>query len=132
MQKLYRTKTQSEKGISSVEFAVVMPLLMLVLFVVMVLSIHGFSVLAVATGVPLEARASGSGIELLSVFETTAAAGAPVIGGAPICQRAVLAQLDSAPIFQFPMLPEAPMRMHAGSVARNWQFYAGPPQDGCN
>ena len=135
MKNLHLVTRTNEKGISSVEFAVVMPLLMLLFFVVFALSIHGFSVLTVATGVPLEARASGAGggsLALLSAFKTTAAAGGPAIGGAPNCQRALYAQLDAAPLFQFPMLPEAPMRLHAGSVARNWQFYAGPPDDGCN
>lgn len=135
MRNLYHRLARNEKGISSVEFAIVMPLLMLLFFVVLALSIHGFSILKVAAGVPLEARASGTGSSspsLLSAFETTAAAGGPAIGTAPGCQRALYAHLDAAPVFQFPMLPEAPLRMHAGSMTRIWQFYAGPPEDGCS
>lgn len=131
----HRMRAKSEKGLSGVEFAAVLPVFMLSFFAVMGLAIWGYSVLFAATGVPVEARAFGAGagpVGVLTALETTSAAsGSLELGGAPACGRGVYARLDAAPLINFPGLGDFALRMRAGSATRNWQFWPGEPADGC-
>lgn len=131
----YHLQANEEKGLAGVEFAAVLPVFMLSFFVVLGLAVWGYSVLFAATGVPVEARAFGTGsgtIGILNALDTTSvAAGSLSVGGAPTCSRGAYARLDAAPLFNLPMLGDFAMRMRAGSVTRNWQFWPGEPTDGC-
>jgi hypothetical protein len=133
-----RAQRSGERGVSSVEFAVVLPLFMMLFFVVLGLTVMMFSTLFAATGVPVEVRAAATHVgspQILSALDTTApGAGDLTIGTAPGCERAVYGQLSSDLPFLVPMLDamRVGLRLHGGSVMRNWQFWAGPPDDGCN
>jgi Flp pilus assembly protein TadG len=130
-------------GLASTEFALVLPLFMLLLMVVLALTIQYFSALLAAAGVPMGARlagvahssSAGYGLtqRLMNVIAPAgAAAGAARIqGGAPGCQRAVTARLDATSGFSVPMLGDVLVRLRAGSQTRDWQFWAGQPDDGC-
>ncbi len=128
-------RESGERGVSSVEFAVVLPLFMLLFFAVLALAIMAFSALFAATGVPAELRAASTDsgpLNLLARLDTTApAAGALNIGVAPGCERALYAKLETDVPFKVPMLPEVDLHLRAGSVMRHWRFWPGPPSDGC-
>jgi hypothetical protein len=123
-----------QKGVSSAEFALILPLFLTMVFFVFGIALAGINVLWTATVVPVEARGAGIGTgthNLTSAFLLSAEAGGPGIGASPTCQRAVLARLDAAPSLQVPMLPGVGIRLRAGSEARRWQFWPGPPTDDC-
>ena len=122
------------KGVSSAEFALVLPLFLTMVFFIFGIALAGINVLWTATVVPVEARNAGVGTgtrDLTSVFSLSAETGGPGIGASPTCQRAVLARLDAAPSMHVPMLPGVNIRLRAGSEARRWQFWADPPTDDC-
>ena len=122
------------KGVSSAEFALVLPLFLTMVFFIFGIAVAGINVLWTATVVPVDARDAGVGVgarDLTSALSLSAEAGGPGIGASPTCQRAVLARLDAAPSLQVPMLPEVNIHLRAGSEARRWQFWAGPPSDDC-
>lgn len=125
-----------EQGVAGVEFAVVLPLFLMLVFFVLGVSVMGFSALFAATGVPVEARALGAhqgAPNVLGGLETTAAAAGQVSrGAAPGCSRAVYARLSAEAPFQALLLPEVVYRLRGGSVTRDWQFWAGPAADGCH
>lgn len=125
-----------ERGASSVEFAIVLPLFMTLFFTVLGLSVMAFSILFAGTGVPVEARAAATGagsLDILAALETTGpAAGALSVRAAPGCERAIYARLSTELPLSIPMLPEVGLRLRGGSVMRNWQFWPGPPTDGCD
>lgn len=125
-----------ERGVSSVEFAIVLPLFMTLFFTVLGLSVMAFSILFAGTGVPVEARSAATGagpIEILAALQTTApATGAISVGAAPGCERAIYARLSTELPLNIPMLPEVGLRLRGGSVMRNWRFWPGPPTDGCD
>lgn len=125
-----------ERGVSSVEFAVVLPLFMMLFFFVLGLTIMAFSLLFAATGVPIELRAAAidqSSPNLLAALETTTpAAGSISIGAAPGCERAMYAHLEADFPFEVPMLEAVRLYLKGGSVMRHWQFWPGPAADGCH
>lgn len=133
-----RARKSGERGVSSVEFAAVLPLFMMLFFVVLGLTVMMFSTLFAATGVPVEVRAAAAHLgspQILSALDTTApGAGDLTVGTAPGCERAVYGQLSSDLPFRVPMLDamRVGLRLHGGSVMREWKFWAGPPDDGCN
>jgi hypothetical protein len=136
MRHMKTTRQHWERGASSVEFAIVLPLFMLMFFAVMGLAIWAYSALFAATGVPVEARASGihtNSPQMLNALRTTsgAAGSLQVSQGAPGCARAVYARLNASPAISIPMLGEVAIRLRAGSQTRNWQFWPGKPADGC-
>ena len=123
-----------QAGVSSAEFALVLPLFLTMVFFVFGIALAGINVLWAATIVPADARNAGLGTGthgLTSVFSLSAEAGAPGIGVSPTCQRALLAQLNAAPQLKVPMLPGVAIRLRGGSEARRWQFWSGPPSDDC-
>ena len=123
-----------QKGVSSAEFALGLPLFLTVVFFVFGVALAGINVLWTATVVPVEARGAGIGTgthDLTSAFSLSAEAGSPGIGASPTCQRAVLARLDAAPTLRVPMLPGVNIHLRAGSEARRWKFWPSPPSDDC-
>ena len=127
---------RDERGVASVEFVIVMPLFMLMFFVIFALAVWAYSSLFAATGVPVEARASGvhtGSPQILSALNSTspAAGEVQISQGAPGCARAVYANLNASPVIDIPMLDEVAIRLRAGSQTRNWQFWPGQPADGC-
>ncbi len=136
MRKIKNVINHSERGVSSVEFAIVLPLFMLTFFAVLGLAVWAYSALFAAAGVPVEARASGihtASPQVLGALRTTSAAASSlqVSQGAPGCARAVYARLNASPAISIPMLGEVAIRLRAGSQTRNWQFWPGKPTDGC-
>ena len=124
-----------EKGVSSAEFAIVLPVFLSMVFFVFGIALGGFNVLWTATVIPVEAREAGVGrgfLGLMGTLSLSAQAGSPSIGTSPTCQRALLAQLEAAPSLSVPLLPAVNIHLRGGSVTRNWQFWAGPPVDGCD
>jgi hypothetical protein len=130
-------------GLASVEFALVLPLFLTMVMIVLALAIGYFSLCLAAAGVPAGARQSGvtgsasAGLgmtrQILSVVGPAGAvSGATQISlGAPGCERAVIAQLNSSSALDVPLLDALAIRFRAGSVTRSWQFWAGKPSDGC-
>ncbi len=124
-----------EKGVSSAEFAIVLPVFLGMVFFVFGISLGGFNVLWTATVVPVEAREAGVGrgsLGLMGTLSLSGQAGSPSIGTSPTCQRALLAQLEAAPSLSVPLLPAVNIHLRGGSVTRNWRFWGGPPTDGCD
>ena len=124
-----------EKGVSSIEFAMVLPTFLGMVFFVFGIALGGFNVLWTAAVVPVEAREAGGGRGSLGLMDTlslSAEAGSPSVGTSPTCERALLARLDAAPSLAVPLLPEVNIHLRGGAVTRNWQFWAGPPDDGCD
>jgi len=124
-----------EKGVSSAEFAIVLPVFLGMVFFVFGIALGSFNVLWTATVIPVEAREAGVGrgfLGLMGTLSLSAQAGSPSIGTSPTCQRALLAQLEAAPSLSVPLLPAVNIHLRGGSVTRNWQFWAGPPTDGCD
>ena len=123
-----------EKGVSSAEFAIVLPVFVGMVFFVFGIALGGSNVLWTAGVIPVEARAAGVGRGspgLMDVMPLSAEAGSPSIGASPVCQRALLARLEASPSLSVPLFPTVNIRLHGGSVTRNWRFWAGPPADGC-
>jgi hypothetical protein len=124
-----------EKGVSSMEFAMVLPVFLGMVFFVFGIALGGFNALWTAAVVPVEAREAGVGRGSLGLMDTlslSAEAGSPSVGTSPTCERALLARLEASPPLSVPLLPEVNIHLRGGSVTRNWQFWAGPPDDGCN
>ncbi len=122
------------KGVSSAEFALLLPLFLTMVFFVFGIALAGINVLWTATVVPVEARGAGIGSgthNLTSAFLLSAEAGGPGIGASPTCQRALLARLNATPTLRVPMLPGVNIHLRAGSEARRWKFWPGPPSDDC-
>jgi hypothetical protein len=123
-----------EKGVSSAEFAIVLPVFLGMVFFVFGIAVAGFNVLWTAAVIPVEAREAGIGggsLGLMDALSLSAEAGSPGVGTSPACQRALLARLDASPSFTVPLFPTVNIRLRGGSVTRNWRFWAGPPADGC-
>jgi hypothetical protein len=123
-----------EPGVSSAEFAMVMPLFLAMVFFVFGIAVAGFNLLWTAAVIPVEAREAGIGhgsLGLMAALSLSSEAGSPSIGTSPSCQRALLARLEASPSFSVPLFPAVNIHLHGGSVTRYWQFWAGPPTDGC-
>lgn len=126
-----------ERGDSGLEGAVAVPAGFMLFFLILALTVIGYTRLVAATVVPENARAAGLGqpgasARLLS--ETALGqqvAGSLTTGTAPGCQRAVTARLNASGSMSVPMLETVAARVRAGSTARYWRFWAGPPADGC-
>jgi len=135
---------QSEKGVSSAEFALVLPTFLLAVMVLFAVALWLFSLLLAGTGVPAGARAAGteSGLSggyarlqtIMGIVQPAAgAAGAAQLSlGAPGCERAVFARLNAAGGFHLPLLGDLSVRLRAGAQGRDWRFWAGKPSDGCD
>ncbi len=123
-----------QAGVSSAEFALVLPLFLTMVFFIFGIALAGINVLWTATGVPADARSAGLGAgthDLTSVYSLGAEAGAPGLGVSPTCRRAILARLDATPLLRVPILPGVNIRLRAGSEVRRWQLWLGPPSDTC-
>ncbi|MCC7362051.1 MAG: hypothetical protein IT317_21380 [Anaerolineales bacterium] len=139
-----RCRSSQEKGVSSAEFALVMPAFFLAVMVVLALALWLFSLLLAATGVPAGARVAGTEAGLGSgyarvqtimgvVQPAASAAGATRFSqGVPGCERAITARLNGAGGFRVPMLGDLSARLQAGAQGRDWRFWAGKPSDGCD
>jgi Flp pilus assembly protein TadG len=119
----------------------VMPLLFTLVFGMLALAIMFYSAFAAEAAVAQGARRAGitgsaaagrtEAARIMSVIGPSAAVSWNVsINAAPGCERAVLARLDSGASVRVPLV-ELFFRLRAGSQARRWQFWAGPPADGC-
>jgi len=126
----------AERGVAGVEFALVLPLFLMLVFFVLAVAVMGFSALFTATGVPIEARAfavrEGSPNMLAQLDTTASAAGQISRSQAAFCERAVQARLFTRSPFSVPMLPEVEYRLRGGSITREWRFWPGPANDGCH
>jgi hypothetical protein len=126
----------AERGVAGVEFALVLPLFLMLVFFVLTVAVMGFSALFTATGVPIEARAfavrEGSPNMLAQLDTTASAAGQISRSQAAFCERAVQARLFTRSPFSVPMLPEVEYRLRGGSITREWRFWPGPANDGCH
>ncbi len=130
-------------GVASAEFALVLPLFMLLIMAVLGLALYYFSLALTAAGVPLGARQAGvqnsAGAGAAVVQRVLGAAGpsGAVAGGAAVglgasgCQRAVTVRLNGATGLKVPLLDALSVRLRAGSQTRYWRFWAGEPEDGC-
>jgi uncharacterized membrane protein len=133
----------SEKGVSSSEFALVLPSFFLVIMIVFALALWLFSLLLAGTGVPAGARIAGTdqGVgagyarvqTIMGIAEPAArVASSTVLAlGAPGCARAVYAHLNAASGLKLPLLDTVMVRLRAGAQGRDWRFWAGRPSDGC-
>ncbi|MCC6190638.1 MAG: hypothetical protein IT318_16535 [Anaerolineales bacterium] len=133
-----------EKGLSSAEFAIVLPTFFLAIMVLFALALWLFSLLLAGTAVPTGARIAGTeaGVgsgyarvqSIMGIVRPAAgAAGAVQLSrGAPGCERAVYARLNTAGGFRLPLLGDLSARMWAGAQGRDWRFWAGKPADGCD
>jgi hypothetical protein len=126
----------AECGVAGVEFAVVLPLFLLLVFFLLAVAVMAFSALFAATGVPVEARAFGlqaaSPGTLTGLKTTAGAAGQVRRASAPFCERAVQARLYTHAPLAVPLLPEVEYRLRGGSISRDWRFWPGPADDGCH
>ncbi|MCC6191678.1 MAG: hypothetical protein IT318_21835 [Anaerolineales bacterium] len=140
----HRIQSSREKGVSSAEFALVMPAFFLAVMVVLALALWLFSLLLAATGVPAGARVAGTEAGLGSGYArvqtimgvvqpaASAAGAAQFSQGAPGCERAIFARLNGAGGFRVPLLGNLSARLQAGAQGRDWRFWAGKPSDGCD
>ena len=134
----------SEKGLSSAEFAIVLPTFFLAIMVLFALALWLFSLLLAGTAVPAGARVAGTEASVGSGFArvqtimrivrpAASAAGAAQLSlGAPGCERAVYARLNAIGGFRLPLLGDLSVRMRAGSQGCDWRFWPGRPSDGCD
>lgn len=134
----------SEKGLSSAEFAIVLPTFFLAIMVVFALALWLFSLLLAGTAVPAGARVAGTEAGVGSGFANVrtimgivrpAAGAADAVQlslGTPECERAVFARLNAAGGFRLPLLGDLSVRLRAGSQGRDWRFWPGKPADGCD
>lgn len=131
-----------QAGSTSAEFALVLPVFLMAVMAVLGLAVYYFSLHLTATAVPLAARSAGvhhspaTGRDvagrIMRVSELAgSASGALHLGRWPECERAMIARLRSGPRLAVPLLPAIRVPLSAASVARDWEFWAGPPRDGC-
>ena len=141
--RLPRFTFRDAPGVASAEFALILPLFMLLIMAVLGLALYYFSLALTAAGVPLGARqagvlnSAGAGAAVVHrvlgpAGPSNAVAGGAAVGlGAPGCQRAVSARLNGATAIKEPLLDGLLVRLRAGSQTRYWRFWAGEPDDGC-
>lgn len=145
--KLKRQRTRrgriSEAGQAAPEFALVVIPFFTFFFVIFAFAIWFYSLFATSVGVPAGARQAGVthgagpgyaiARQVMGVIgPSKAAAGSVRISmQAPGCQRQIYARLNAAPSLRIPFLGSVAMRLRAGSMTRNWKFWPGRPEDGC-
>jgi len=143
MIKRQRIRRVSESGQAMVEAAIVLPVFFAFFFLLFAIAIWFYSLFLTSVGVPAGARQAGvtNGAgpgyaiarQVMSFMVPSASASGSVRINmeAPGCQRAVYARLNAAPSMRIPLLGNLIMRLRAGSVTRNWKFWPGKPDDGC-
>ncbi len=125
---------RKSRGEASLEAALAMPLMMTLLAFVLVYAVAGWEMLISATGVPLVARAAGAehgNPTAATSFLPSPAQDLGVRRGAPGCARAVEAQLNVSDGMRVPLIDSLQAPLRGGSYTRLWQFWPGPPTDGC-
>ena len=108
------------RGQATLEFVLTLPLF--------------FGLLFTGAMVPVEVRDQAVGVGAggrLDEFADTTGAGAPGVSEADGCQRAVYGAVSSSYNLGLPYIGDWLFSVQAGSVSRNWRFWAGPPEDGC-
>jgi Flp pilus assembly protein TadG len=127
----------SEQGQAALELAITLPLLLLLIFGIMVMAGWYFQQTAVAIATASAARAGGIARGNVAVAEQTNAAllkafGAEeVLGSSAVTvdepRRAVIVETTGQFEGRIPFL-NLDLRLFAGSFARRWDFYPGPPK----
>lgn len=125
---------QATRGQATLEFVLTLPLFFGLLFTAIALAIAGMLALFTGAMVPVEVRDQAVGVGAggrLDEFADTTGAGSPGVSEAEGCQRAVYGAVSSNYNLGLPYIGDWLFSVQAGSVSRNWRFWAGPPEDGC-
>ncbi len=123
-----------QRGQATLEFVLTLPFFLTLLFTAIALAIGGMLALFTGAMVPVEVRDQAVGVGAggrLEEFSATTGAGAPGVSEAEGCQRAVYGAVSSTYGLGLPYVDAWLFSVQAGSVSRNWRFWAGPPEDGC-
>ena len=135
MRRLFQAQCgQATRGQATLEFVLTLPLFFGLLFTAIALAIAGMLALFTGAMVPVEVRDQAVGVGAggrLDEFSGTTGAGSPGVLEAEGCPRAVYGAVSSSYNLGLPYIGDWLFSVQAGSVSRNWRFWAGPPEDGC-
>ena len=133
LKRLFLRFARDERGDGGLESAVVTPIFLMLAMMVLAIAFAAWQMIMAAAATPLVARQASVEQGNVAAAQAALPGVAAAVRRAPAgCLRAVESTLGTAQAVWIPLVPEFRVRLRGGSLTRLWQFWAGPPVDGCN